>query len=300
MGQPLVGVAVHETVAFGAGVILVDDRSPPLDHLALHFHRTWSRSMDDGLQAGYVVCPSLRVGELQHANEHGGNHLRVRDRVLGDACEVFLGIEVLHDHGGAAEAVHRHVEAQRCGVIQRGWREIPGVAVESEHELCEHQQARRSSQRFGFVNECNTLRAAGRSAGIQHVGAFETFGKWFVRLRCHRAFIAVVVAGGAIQHVTRDDVGGGCHHRFRLVGFVLRSDEDLRATVVDDVRQFVRGESARAAGVDQARIVATPHHFEKTRMVLQANRHVVTRFEAVACKQLAHSVGTLVELSVGE
>ena len=39
MGKPLFAVAVHEAVAFGAGVVLVDDRPPPVDHLALDLDR---------------------------------------------------------------------------------------------------------------------------------------------------------------------------------------------------------------------------------------------------------------------
>ncbi len=58
--QPLLGVAVHEAVALGAGVVLVDDRAPPLDHLLLHRDRARRGGVDDGLQRRQVVLRRAR------------------------------------------------------------------------------------------------------------------------------------------------------------------------------------------------------------------------------------------------
>jgi hypothetical protein len=46
--------------------------------------------------------------------------------------------------------------------------------------------------------------------------------------------------------------------------------------------------------------VATPHHFEKTGMVFQTNRHMVTRLQSVAGEQFADPVGALIKLAVSE
>jgi hypothetical protein len=199
--------------------------------------------VDDGLQARHVVGVSLSFGQLQHANEHRGHHLGVCDAVLRDAGEVFLGVEVFHDHGGATEAMYRHVEAQRCRVIQRRRREVLRIAVESEDELSQHQQARWCAEGFGLVHERNALRATGGTAGVQHVGALEPFRQWFARLGRHRSFVAVVVGGGSIQHVASEHLRCRRHHGLGLVGLVLGGNEYLGAAVVDDVRQLISGES---------------------------------------------------------
>ena len=48
--QPLLGIELHEAVAFGTGVVLIDDRSPPIDHLRLDGYGTGSSRMYGALE----------------------------------------------------------------------------------------------------------------------------------------------------------------------------------------------------------------------------------------------------------
>ena len=49
VGQPVGAVDERRAHAFGGGVVLVDDRPPPLDHLALDLHRARRRRVDRDL-----------------------------------------------------------------------------------------------------------------------------------------------------------------------------------------------------------------------------------------------------------
>ena len=104
----------------------------------------------------------------------------------------------------------------------------------------------------------------------------------------------------AVKHVASSECWRQCHNFFGLVGLVLRGDEDLCAAVVDDVREFIGRQTARATGVDDSRVVAAPHHFKKSRVVLEADGHVVARLETEPGKYVAETVGTCVELTKGE
>ena len=134
VSEPLLAVAVHEPVALGTGVILVDDRTPPLDHLSFHFNRARCRRVDARLQRRHVVLVPSRIIELEHANEHGGDHLRDRDLMLLDQTQVVRRIELLHHDDGAAGDVRAHAETQRSSVVERGGREVARLLVGSEKQ----------------------------------------------------------------------------------------------------------------------------------------------------------------------
>ena len=70
-----------------------------------------------------------------------------------------------------------------------------------------------------------------------------------------------------------DDLG-------RLVGLVLRRDEDLGLAVAQDVRQLAARQPRRRRGVDRAGVVAAPGHLEVAGVVLHAERHVVAGLHA--------------------
>ena len=117
--EPLLGVDRGEQVALGAGVVLVDDRPPPLDHLRLDRRRARRGGVDDGAQRRQVEARALLLGQLEQADEHRRHHLHVRHAVALDQLQSPSRVEALHDDGRAAEAVHAHREAQRRGVVQR-------------------------------------------------------------------------------------------------------------------------------------------------------------------------------------
>ena len=126
MRQPLGAVAGGEAQALGGAVVLVDDRAPPFDHLLLHRHRARCRRVHRDVQRRQVVALAHAFRQLEHAAEHRGHQLDVRDAVLLDQRQALLGIEVLHDHHGAAVADgQRHVGLRRR-VVQR--RRARGIA----------------------------------------------------------------------------------------------------------------------------------------------------------------------------
>ncbi len=75
MRQPVGAAGIAEAVAFGAGVIFVDHRPPPFDHLALDLDRARRRRVDRGLHARHVVFRAHLRRQLQHAHEHGRHPL---------------------------------------------------------------------------------------------------------------------------------------------------------------------------------------------------------------------------------
>ena len=116
--QPVLRVRVGEAVALGAGVVLVQDRAPPLDHPALHVHRAGRCGVHGRDQAGNVVPGPDLVGELQHPHEHGRHPLTPRDLVLLDGGQRRLCVESLHGHHRATQPMCPQAEAQRGGVVQ--------------------------------------------------------------------------------------------------------------------------------------------------------------------------------------
>ena len=131
MREPVVGVDRGEQVDLRRRVVLVHDRSEPIDHLRLDLRRTWRRRVDDRAQRRQVVATPLILGQPQQADEHRGDHLHVRHPVALDQLQARAGLEAVHDHRGPAQAVYGHREAQRCRVIQRRGREVDRVLVEA-------------------------------------------------------------------------------------------------------------------------------------------------------------------------
>src|SRR5215475_1062321 len=92
MGEPFRGLTVDHAVAFGGRVILVDDRTPPLDHLFLYWHRTWCGPVDRGLQRREVVTATDLFGKFEHPREHGRHEHAVCDAIALHKFQEMLGI----------------------------------------------------------------------------------------------------------------------------------------------------------------------------------------------------------------
>ena len=137
VGEPALAVAVHEPVAFAAGVVLVDHGAQPLDHLLLDRCRARCSSVDDGFERRDVVLLSGLLGQLEHAHEHRRHHLAVGDVVVVDERQVLLGVEVLHRHDGGADRVHGEAEPQWGSVVEGSGREVALGVVHPEQQLQE-------------------------------------------------------------------------------------------------------------------------------------------------------------------
>ena len=79
MRQPVLGGDQGRTDGLRGGVVLVDDRPPPVDHLLLDLHRARRRRVHDPLQTGHVVRIAHGLRQFQHPGEHHRDELAVGD-----------------------------------------------------------------------------------------------------------------------------------------------------------------------------------------------------------------------------
>ena len=79
--------------------------------------------------------------------------------VLADQLQELLGVEMLHDHRGAAQPHDAHVEAQRSRVIERRRRQIDRVRV---HAV---ELARDGKQRIVVVDRLRLLTTGSTPLG---------------------------------------------------------------------------------------------------------------------------------------
>ena len=81
------------------------------------------------------------------------------------------GVEPLHDDRRAAEAVDRHAEAQRRGVVQRGGRQVDGVRRRSRTAARAAARRRAACRAGRGAARPRRLRAAGRARRVEEVDA---------------------------------------------------------------------------------------------------------------------------------
>ncbi|CKT39602.1 Uncharacterised protein [Mycobacterium tuberculosis] len=108
MRQPILGCDQRRPAGFRGGIVLVDDRSPPVNHLLLDLDWTWSGRVDHSPKAGHVIRITNCFREFQHPDEHGRDELRVGHPVALDGVEGALGVELLHHDGGDARGQCAH------------------------------------------------------------------------------------------------------------------------------------------------------------------------------------------------
>ena len=301
MSEPLFAVAVHEAVAFGTGVVLVDDRPPPVDHLALDLDRARRSGVDTDVERGGVVLVARFLVELEHPNEHRGNDLGDRDAVFFDQAEVVDRVEPLHHDDGAAGDVRAHGESQWSSVVERRRREIARLLVGPEEE-----GEQTCDTGTGLLERClgngreHSLRSAGRAGTVEHVHACGAVLERGGRGVGDGVLVGVVAVDCASHREPQLDVGHLVAQLRSLVGFVRRGDEDPRPAVVDDVRHLVGGEAAAHRRVDEPGVVRAPAQHEEASVVLEAERNVVARLQSDTSEQVREAVGLLVEFGVGD
>jgi hypothetical protein len=127
--QPLLRRDAAEAVVLGARVVLVDDRSPPVEHALLDLHRAGGGGMHRHLHRRQVVPQANVVGQLEQAHEHRRHPLAVRDAVALDAAAANVRRRSCSiTNTAAAELDDRHAMAQRRGVVQRRRRQVAASA----------------------------------------------------------------------------------------------------------------------------------------------------------------------------
>ena len=242
--QPFFGVERGETVALRAGIIFVYHRAPPLDHLFLHGNGAGGGGMDRDLERGHVIFGAHLLRHLEHAYEHGGHPLAVRDLVLLDEAQGFFRVEMLHDDHGSAEALHRHRPAQRRGVIKRRGGQVDRIRIHAVEEHCEAFERRVFADRAAGQRVLHALGAPCRSGRIEHVGTGRFVGNRRGR-KLRAGFLEILIAGnGAFDGKLPLDTRGHVpvlQQLFCNLREGCRGKEQTRVTVVDDIGDFARG-----------------------------------------------------------
>ena len=160
--QPFLRGDAAEAVVLGAGVVLVHDRAPPVQHALLHLHRAGRGGVHRHLQRRQVMPQAHRVGQLEHAHEHRRHPLAGRDAVVLDPLQCAFGVELLHHEHAATELDDRHAVAQRRGVVQRRGRQVARVAAVAEQRRQQrHQHGQATRGRCGH----RPLHALGPARG---------------------------------------------------------------------------------------------------------------------------------------
>ncbi|MCO5556207.1 hypothetical protein L7F22_009753 [Adiantum nelumboides] len=272
---PLRRVDEGDAVGLGRGVVLVQDRTPPVDHRLLDVHRARRGRVDRDPHRGHVVGGADGLRELEHPHEHRRHPLRVGDRVPLDQLQGLLGVEALHHHDGAAERLHRGGEPQRRGVVQRGRVQVDGVGVEAVHrpEQGLVGVARLVDLPLG-QRRLDALGAPGGARRVEHVGAARLVGRRFGR---HRGEGLVVV--GVARRPGDLTAEGQPHRGVDVVldrrgqtGDTGRDDERLRAAVPHDVGRLGRGEVVVHRGDVEPRPLGGPVDLVDPRGVLRDER----------------------------
>ena len=296
--QPVRTVDEGRARPFGARIVLVENRPPPVDHLALDLHRAGRGGVDGDPQAGDVEGPAGLFRQLEHAHEHGGHPLGMGDPVVLDQFEGPFGVEALHHHHRPAEGLHGDHVGQGGGVVEGRRRQVDGVGAE-------------------FVAVC--LLSQGEGLGGAHLrqGAQYALGT----ARGARAVEHGVahplpvqggrrgaVAGGLVGFPARDDAidhqadrTGGDQVGQALGDLALGegADQDLRAAVIDDVGRLVRRQVAVDGGDVEARAEAGPDRIHEGEVVFHQEGHVVAALQAPITEQVGHPKGAFVELGEG-
>ena len=137
--QPVLCGDQRRADRLGGGVVLVDDRPPPVHHLLLDLDRARRRGMHHAIEAGDVVRIAHGFRQFQHPDEHRRDELAMGDAVALDRVEAALGVELLHHHGRDAHRLNAHRPHRRGGVVQRGRADIDGLGVQPEVDQSRHE-----------------------------------------------------------------------------------------------------------------------------------------------------------------
>ena len=169
MLQPLLRADRHVSGRLGGGVVLVDDRAEPVDHLPLDLDRARRGAVRDGAQAADVVAAADRLGQPQQPDEHRRDELGVGHPVPLDRMQRLFGVELREEDERAAVPVGGHGRHQRRGVVERadiqrhGGRVKP-VAVDPE-DVTRHVAEPARGVDLGVDDP---LRPAGGARGVEH------------------------------------------------------------------------------------------------------------------------------------
>ena len=168
--QPLFG-RDRAAAAFGAGVVLEDDRPEPLEHRALDVHGRGRRAVQHVAQRREVVARADLRREREQSVEHRRDDVRVGDAVpLRSSRSVSSGSHLSMSTMVAPRAQRPHqVIGERGRVIERAGAERDRLAADHRHardRARDRSARRRGGARPWGGRSCPTCRASRcRSSG---------------------------------------------------------------------------------------------------------------------------------------
>ena len=113
----------------------MQNRTPPLDHAALHFRWAGGGGVYYHSQAGAVVALANLLRQFQYANQMRGHELGVSHPVHFNGGQGALGIELLAADGGAPVQLRTHGPSKRRGVVEGAGAVEYGITVKTIHCL---------------------------------------------------------------------------------------------------------------------------------------------------------------------
>ena len=221
--------------------------------------RAGRRGVDRDLQRRQVVALAHLLRQLQHAREHRRHQLAVRDAPFLDQREIMLGVELLHDDGGAADADGEIDGGLRRRMIERRRRQIDHALAVLPELVQEIEQRQLLRRRLLRQRPQDALRPAGRARRIEHRGAELFVGDRRRRAgppsprrgrRCGRSRLA---PSATMQSST---FGQSVSASRATSSLRLRGDQKLRLAVGEDVGELARRQVRVDAGVVEARPLA--------------------------------------------
>ncbi len=247
-----------------------------------------------------VPVASTRLGrQLLHAHEHRRHPLAVGDRVALDQRQRLFGIEVLHDHRGAAEAHHGHVEAQGGCVIQRRGRKVDRVAAQAVQLGRDHHERARRVDRFVEQFGLHTLGPPRSAGGIEHVPPGGLVRDSRRRLRISRGLPGGMARQHAVHRVARANRGAADQQFGGSRGEARRDDQHLGPAVGEDVLGLLCRKARAHRGEKEARALRREADLEVAGVVVHHQRDRVAALQAEAAEKVRALVGAGLELPVG-
>ena len=169
VGQPILTRDRTHGADLGRAVCIDEHRTEPFDHALLHVDGALRPRVRQHLHRRDVVLVPHVGGQVEHALEvRRHHHAACRLRLL-DRSERALGVELLENDDGRSGREDAHA--------RQGTRVVHRTDDEVHTERCE-TVGREHSDVFGNVlaarehrrRQVDTLREAGRAAGVEHVG----------------------------------------------------------------------------------------------------------------------------------
>ena len=299
VGEPVLGRGVAEAVALGSGVVLVDDRSPPVEHLLLDLDGAGRGRVDREGQAAHVVLVADLLLELEHPHEHRRDPLAVGALVPVDRRQGALGVEALHHDDRRPHAQEVLAVAERSGVVEGCRRQVDRVAASSEEELRHHRHPVSGAERRSRERGLHALRTSRRSGRVEHRLRFHPVGqRGRLELRDRRLEVLESLELTADNELRLDLLENVAEAGY-VLGLVGTRDEGAAAAVFEDVAKLFRRQAGADGGVVEAGVVGAPEDREVVEAILHAEGHVIARSEARRMEELGQAVRLVLELGVG-